>query len=66
MSDKKTYRCPACYYEGEGIVKDLPGIHKNPPRFSSGIPDSRGVYCPYCLQVWFFRNITLMVEVPKA
>jgi ribosomal protein L34E len=55
---EKVYKCPACMYTGPGIEKDLPPVFK-------GQADSRGVYCPKCLQDWMFRNVSQMTEVKK-
>jgi hypothetical protein len=52
----KTWKCPACHYRGDGIVKDIPPVFK-------GQTDSKGTYCPKCLQDWFYRNISQMPEV---
>ena len=52
----KKYRCPACFYTGEGLV-----VKVEPPR--KGMANPSGVYCPYCSALDRWRTVPVMEEV---
>ncbi len=48
--------CPACRYVGKSIKMKIPPLARE--------IDSRGDYCPLCVQMWYFRNISKMRPLP--